>query len=220
MGWMTLHSVSSLYPEQPSPSERKLMETWLYMFRDTITCHHCKSHFTDMLEIYQRKFPMILASRREFMAFAFRAHNTVNRRLHKPLYTSVDECMTTLRKNVETRTAAEYRSAYLTHIRKYWSTFRDMSGIAALRKIVEMIKVENDYFRTLDKNFDISVEPIEVLLPYGVLEKVEESVFVKPRYTKAPPQPQPAVQQTSEPQPERRLLRAGFQVTRNGIRLR
>jgi hypothetical protein len=29
LGWMTLHSVSTMYPEQPTQAEKTLMTTWL-----------------------------------------------------------------------------------------------------------------------------------------------------------------------------------------------
>ena len=36
MGWMTLHSVATCYPESPTQSEKDLMASWLDMFRDTM----------------------------------------------------------------------------------------------------------------------------------------------------------------------------------------
>ena len=227
MGWMTLHSVSTLYPETPTDSEKKLLATWLDMFRDTITCHFCKTHFTEMLATYRSKFPMMMNSRLEFMAFAFRAHNTVNRRLNKPLYGSLEECMKLLKTNVATKTAAEYRNAYLVHIRRYWSTMRDMSGIVALRKITEMMKIETDYFKSRDTNFDLEIADIQVLLPYGVLENLEEGILRRrlrqpPSETPKPrPQPAPRAHQTLHNQPVPQPPRfAGFAVTSKGLRLR
>ena len=220
LGWMTLHSVSSMYPETPTAAEQQLMRSWLDMFRDTITCHYCKSHFTEMLDMYRSKIPTMLNSRQDFMAFAFRAHNTVNRRLNKPIYNSVAECMERLRENTKIRTASEYRKAYLTHIRKYWATLRDTSGLVAARKIAEMVKIENDYFASRDTNFNVEVQETPVVLPLGVLEKQEEITWMTRMRNRS--QPQQIVTRTTEVQesPVVRAPRAGFQITTRGIRLR
>lgn len=218
-GWMTLHSVSSLYPETPTVTEQQLMRSWLDMFRDTITCHYCRSHFAEMLETYRSKIPSMLNSRQEFMAFAFRAHNTVNRRLHKPIYNSVAECMEQLRNNTKARSAAEYRRAYLSHIRKYWGTMRDTSGMVAIRKIGEMLKIENDYCVSRDTNFNVEIRETAVILPMGVLEK-EQEMTIMSRMRQPPQQVRNPKIQSHVEAPPPRVIRAGFQVTKNGIRLR
>ena len=171
MGWMTLHSVATCYPETPAPSEKVLMSNWLDMFRDTITCVHCKGHFTDMLASYRRQYPNMLDSRQNFAMFTFRAHNAVNRRLLKPLYNTLDECMETLQANVKTRSARDYRISYINHITRYWRTMQDITGISALRKIDEMRKIETEYVGIRDSNFQVTLQPDIVVLPRDMLEK-------------------------------------------------
>ena len=146
LGWMTLHSVSSCYPDSPLPAESTLMQTWLDMFQGTITCPSCKEHFGTALLGYRRLYPTMVSSRREFMLAVFRIHNTVNRRLNKPIYPSVAACFEQLRTNVKTRSARDYRIAYLNHIRRYWRTMQDASGFTALKKLNEMSKIEIDHF--------------------------------------------------------------------------
>ena len=170
LGWMTLHSVSTLYPERPTTSEKALITSWLDMFRDTITCVHCKGHFTTMLQNYRMRFPNMLASRQDFAMFVFRAHNAVNSRLSKPVYGTLDECMTQLKNNIKTRSAREYRDAYLTHIRKYWATLQDVSGIVAVKKVIEMRKIEVDYFASRDNNFNVTLTPDAVTIPRNWVE--------------------------------------------------
>lgn len=165
LGWMTLHSVSTSYPERPTPSERQLAFTWLEMFRDTITCPYCKDHFTSMLQKYRMRYPTMLDSRQNFAMFVFRAHNVVNSRLHKPVYSTLSECMDVLHTNIKTRSAAEYRSAYLNHIYRYWRTIQDISGITALKKIMEMRKVEMDYWSKVDTKFDVILQEDAVTIP-------------------------------------------------------
>lgn len=219
LGWMTLHSVASVYPEQPTQAEKQLMSVWLELFRDTITCHHCRSHFTEMYDLYRQKFPGMLSSRQEFMAFSFRAHNAVNRRLGKPIYNSVAECMETLRNNVKTRSAREYRTAYINHIRRYWRTMTDVAGMVAVKKINQMSQIETDYFLSRDTNFEVDVEETLVVLPHGVIEKVEKGLFSR-MAAQRPAAPAPTAAPTAPAAPARRIPQAGFRITAAGLRLR
>ena len=175
MGWMTLHSMASLYSDMPSLAERQLMSSWLDMFRDTITCPHCKDHFTELLTAYRSNFPGMLNSKRDFMLFTFRAHNAVNSRLHKPVYRTVQECMDVLRNNVKNRPASSYRHAYIMHIRRFWRTMQDTSGITSLKKIIEMSKIENDYATPRSNEFTVEIAEDSVVLPGRMLSNEGES---------------------------------------------
>jgi Erv1 / Alr family len=180
LGWMTLHSVATSYPESPTESEKQLMYSWLEMFRDTITCPYCRDHFTSLLANYRIQFPTFLSSRRDFALFSFRAHNDVNRRLKKPVYANVSDCMTTLQKNIQTRTAKDYRVSYLNHIQRYFSTLRDATGIAALRKISEMYKIENQYISSHDTQFNVEFIDESATLGYTVLNKDPNELQTRP----------------------------------------
>lgn len=185
LGWMTLHSVATSYPEAPTLAERQLMASWLDMFRDTITCNYCRGHFTDLLAAYRSSFPNMLASRHEFAMFTFRAHNAVNRRLNKPIFNSVDECIATLQSNTKTRSARDYRISYLNHIARYWRTLQDLSGVLGVKKINEMRKIEGDYITPRDTQFQVTLRTDVVILPRDALEHVEPGPFV-PRPTRLP----------------------------------
>jgi len=174
------------------------MSAWLDMFRDTITCPSCRDHFTTLLSAYRQTFPNMLASRQNFSVFTFRAHNAVNRRLNKPVQGDVEACLALLKNNIKTRTAKEYRYAYLTHITRHWRGWQDITGISALRKIAEMSKIEGEYMTPRDTNFEVVLSPDVVVLPRDMLEKgVQEA--------------------------PRAVLRApiyGFRLTAGGIRIR
>jgi hypothetical protein len=200
LGWMTLHSVATIYPTQPTRGEQQLMNTWLDMFRDTITCPSCRDHFTSMLATYRQTFPNMLASRQNFAMFTFRAHNAVNRRLSKPVYMDLEACMNQLKNNIKTRSARDYRVSYLAHITRHWSIFRDASGIAALRKIQEMSKIEGDYFTPRDTNFAVELTADVVVLPQDALER-------------NPLQERPT-------RPTLRPPKQGFRLTAGGLRIR
>lgn len=180
LGWMTLHSTAFAYPESPTTSERDLLTTWLDMFRDTITCPSCRGHFTTLLANYRRQFPNMLSSRHEFVVFTFRAHNAVNRRLNKPIHASVEECVATLRNVVRTRGAKEYRMSYINHIARHWRTLQDMTGIAALKKIQEMKRIETEYVISRDTNFTVSIRSDVVVLPQSSLEQTTEVQASRP----------------------------------------
>ena len=162
---MTLHSVASSYPDSPSQAEIALTSTWLDMFQSTITCPSCKEHFGSALAGYRRSYPQMLLSRREFLLFTFRVHNAVNKRINKPVYSSVAACFETLRNNVKTKSAREYRIAYLNHIRRFWRTMQDASGFTALKKINEMSKIEVEYVQKRENNFERDITEDVVILP-------------------------------------------------------
>lgn len=117
----------------------------------------------------------MLNSRQDFSLFTFRAHNAVNRRLKKPLHTTLEDCMDTLKNNVKTRTAADYRVSYLNHIGRYWKSWQDISGIVALKKINEMRKIEATYVQPRDTNFNVTLTPDVVILPRDALEAAEQT---------------------------------------------
>ena len=201
---MTLHSVAMCYPETPTHAEKELMRSWLDMFRDTITCPSCREHFTTMLAAYRTQFSAMLNSRQELAMFTFRAHNAVNRRLRKPVYATLDECMATLKNNLKTRSARDYRVSYINHATRHWRMLQDITGITALKKLNEMKKIETDYFASRDTNFDVTLRQDVVVLPQDVMEP------------------------KSEPEPRRPFRLSapsvggggGFRLTNGGLRLR
>jgi hypothetical protein len=175
LGWLTLHSVATSYPETPTEAERRLMESWLDMFRDTITCAYCRGHFAELLAKYRSLFPNMLYSRQEFVVFSFRAHNAVNARLMKPIYGSLDECLVTLRKATESRPARDYRVSYLAHILRYWRSYQDITGISAVKKVFELNRIEADYIAPRDTKFEVSLRQDVVVLPSSAFTQSGET---------------------------------------------
>ena len=157
LGWMTLHSVASLYPDAPIESERQLMIRWLDLFRDTITCPSCQGHFAELLESYRAQYPNMLYSRRDFMLFTLRAHNVVNRRINKPVYSTVQACFDVLRKNVAHTKTLNFRISYTNHITRHWRTFQDASGMTAMKKIHEIKKIEMAYMTPRSNEFEVMI---------------------------------------------------------------
>ena len=186
LGWMTLHSMASLYPDEPTAAEKALMDTWLDLFAGTITCPSCKEHFQEQLQAYKARFPQLLESRASFLLFSFRVHNSVNRRLNKPIQSTVAECFEVLQNNVKTRTATQYRQAYYAHITRHWRMMQDASGIAGLRKIAELNKIEAMYAAARSDDFSELVP--EGLTFLGLIQLPPEGIQPK---SMMPPTPSP-----------------------------
>jgi hypothetical protein len=202
LGWMTLHSTAFAYSDTPTQSERDLMYTWLDMFRDTITCPSCKGHFENMLASYRSQFPTMLASRQDFVVFTFRAHNSVNKRIQKPVYSSVSECIAALQGMLAGRRTRDFRNSYFQHISRHWRMMQDVTGIVALRKIQEMRRIEAEYVLSRDTDFTNAIRPEVVVIAQSIMERPTEATPDRPYFL------------------ARGEIPSGFRLTSTGFRLR
>lgn len=146
LGWMTLHSVSLIYPEQPTAMEKYIASRFLDLFGETISCNECKSHFKHMYSIYKSIHPEFLNSRQDFALFIFRAHNTVNKRLDKPTPKTVSECLSTLKIATAQTSLAEFRQSYLSYLMRIWGRNVSGEGLITRGHVVEMNKINNEYW--------------------------------------------------------------------------
>jgi hypothetical protein len=167
LGWMTLHSAASLYPDTPTEAEMLLMTKWLDNFKNTITCPSCQGHFAEMLTNYRAQFPNMMYSRQNFMVFTLRAHNAVNRRINKPVYPTVQACFDVLRKNVQYNKSNTFRITYINHIQNHWRTHQDATGIAALKRIQEMKRIEVEYMAPRSNEFEIMIPEDTVVIQFS-----------------------------------------------------
>ena len=78
--------------------------------------------------------------------------------------------MNVLRTNIKTRSAVDYRISYINHIMRYWASFQDTAGIAALKKVLEMKKIEIDYFGPRDTKFEVTLVDEGVVIPRNWIE--------------------------------------------------
>lgn len=128
LGWMTLHSVSLLYPENPTIYEQQIASRFLDSFANSISCPQCRNHFKTMREYYNHSNPDYLNSRQSFAIFVFRAHNTVNKRLDKPIPKTVADCLKSLKIATAQRSFKQFREAYVTYLTNNWQ--REFGGEA------------------------------------------------------------------------------------------
>jgi len=162
LGWMTLHSASLLYSDEPSHAEKLIADRFIELFGNTISCYHCKSHFQDMLKRYKTWNPGYLNSKKDFVLFVFRAHNTVNKRIDKPILQTVKDCMQTLKNANSYSSLDSMRNAYLTYLHNNWNREFTADAFSAKRNVQELIKINNEYFnlRTIDWDFESDESPI------------------------------------------------------------
>jgi hypothetical protein len=126
LGWMTLHSVSLLYPEVPSQADKEILKRYMASFRDSISCPSCQSHFKIIFQNYTESHPGWNSSKFQFFLFVVRAHNTVNRRLNKPRPATVQECLDVYYRNTKFNSGLVYRKKYLEYLIRNWG--REMTG--------------------------------------------------------------------------------------------
>ena len=165
LGWMTLHSITYLYPENPSHADIEILTRYMDSFRDTITCIHCHNHFKAYYASYTRTHPEWANSRFNFFLFVSRAHNAVNQRLNKPIQSTVQNCIDAFRSNTIVTNAQKYRSEYLKYLMRTWG--RELVGDSMIRlsQVRELIKITNEYWSqkqdTGTGTFNFSAQVVE-----------------------------------------------------------
>ena len=120
LGWMTLHSISAIYPENPSQEDKLILKRFLDLFSETITCSSCKSHFKNMYQSYTIQTPTWWNSRYDLFLFIARAHNTVNLKLDKPRPSTIQESIDLLKMNTRITSGSEFRNRYIAYLINNW----------------------------------------------------------------------------------------------------
>ena len=162
LGWMTLHSVSLLYPEIPSQADKEILKRYMASFRDSISCPHCEQHFRIMFQNYTASHPQWNSSRFQFFLFVVRAHNTVNRRLNKPRPATVQECLNMYVANTKFNSGAVYRKKYLDYLFSNWGREMTGEGMMHMGQARQMKKITEEYWNqitdTSTSTFDMSAD--------------------------------------------------------------
>lgn len=164
LGWLTLHSISANYPENPTHEDKLILKKFLDLFADTISCPSCKAHFGSMYQTYMERNPYWWNSRAEFFTFICRAHNTVNSRLDKPIIQSIRDSIDTLIMLTKNTSASEYRRQYLMYLQRNWAS-PDSQGFMMSRSVREMIKINNEYWNHRETNFSVEIPEADIVRP-------------------------------------------------------
>jgi hypothetical protein len=159
LGWMTLHSISALYPHNPTSDDKNNLIIFMNLFKSTIVCPHCKEHFADMFKTYTKKYPNWSNSKLDLFVFVCRAHNTVNRRLDKPIIKTLEECIQTIKRNTSIISSKDYRTKYIDYITSSWH--RDMGDTNLVQCIEcrDLRKIINNYWDKLPQEVTFTVLP-------------------------------------------------------------
>ena len=89
--WNTLHSFAHSSDEQIPPEKTKQWEAFLKSFGDLLPCPRCRQHFKKYLSQHSDRLGSC-DTRRKLVVFLNDAHNDVNRRLGKRVW-SLEEHM-------------------------------------------------------------------------------------------------------------------------------
>lgn len=163
LGWMTLHSVSMLYPEAPSHTDKEILKRYMGVFRDSISCPYCHQHFKVMFQNYTTSHPEWNSSRFQFFLFVVRAHNTVNKRLSKPRLATVQECLDAYRRNTQINSGRVYRQKYIEYLIRNWGREMTGDGMMHMGETKTLRQITDDYWNrmtdertdTFDMNADV-----------------------------------------------------------------
>ena len=84
-GWNTLHAIAHTLPETLDSSESAQLRLFLDLFARYLPCKRCSVHFAKILE--RRATPDALSGRAAVVKLLHDAHNDVNARLGKRIWT-------------------------------------------------------------------------------------------------------------------------------------
>ena len=140
------------------------MKKFVELFAETISCPSCKTHFGSMYRTYISRNPNWWNSKAELFTFVCRAHNTVNRRLDKPIIQSIRDSIDTLQMLTKVTSTTEYRNRYLLYLQRNWAS-PDAEGFMMSRSVREMAKINNEYWNHRETNFDVQIPEADVVQP-------------------------------------------------------
>jgi len=110
--------------------------------------------------------PRWKSSRRGVVEFALRAHNSVNARTGKKIYSFADS-IAELGSFLPAEMASTRRQQYLVYIRNDWMRNMTIEGISTAGKLKELNMVEENYWSKrsfkwsdLDEYADVNVSPL------------------------------------------------------------
>ena len=166
MGWMTLHAVSACYPDSPTPEDKIILSEFVHAFAATITCIHCRQHFSSLLSNYTQNVPSWLNSRRDLFLAVCRMHNDVNKRLDKPYPKTVDECLNALKHATSYTSPSEFIAKYISYLFRDWSIHGRGSAyqFIAFRDAEKMKKIYDEYLSSKTISYsNIQIEEDDIV---------------------------------------------------------
>jgi hypothetical protein len=145
MGWMTLHSISAAYPDNPTQEDRSILYEFMESFANTISCELCRNHFRPLFLSYKTNVPTWADSKQEVFMMICRLHNNVNTRLDKPIPKTVEECIKSLVNATAYTCQKDFRKNYIDYLS---NEFRGQKGIPLRNFIERMRKINEEYWNS------------------------------------------------------------------------
>jgi len=158
LGWMMLHSISLNYPIEPSPEDKLILSKFLEKFVNTISCPSCQIHFKSTFDLYKQHHPEWAQSRYDLFLFVVRSHNTVNKRLDKPVIQTVEDCLTTIKNNTLYTSLKIFRQKYIEYLVQNWGKYQTGEGRIMMHDVQELQKINQAYWNLRD-NEDVNNFP-------------------------------------------------------------
>ena len=105
-GWEFLHTLTFIYPEKPSYNDKVKMQHFMNTINYILPCKYCRISFTK----YSQSLPIndYLESREQIVAWLYKIHNKVNKKLRKQGFCKYD--------NPELSTVKDKYKTILEHI--------------------------------------------------------------------------------------------------------
>jgi hypothetical protein len=168
MGWMTLHSISICYPDEPTQSDKQILEEFMNAFTSTISCPSCQQHFSTMFSGYKQSVPTWKNSKRDLFLAICRMHNTVNKRLNKPTPKTVEECLMFIKNATSYTSLFDFRKNYIEYLQKEW---RREFGYN-LHNVQKMKKINEEYWNSKETSISSITFHEEDVLTYPTQHKI------------------------------------------------
>jgi hypothetical protein len=84
--WKFLHSITLIYPDNPSEQDKINMKTFFTSVGPILPCHKCRNNFGKHLIIFPLNLTA-LESREKLVKWLINIHNEVNKMTNQPLLT-------------------------------------------------------------------------------------------------------------------------------------
>jgi len=174
VGWMTIHSISVCYPEEPSIEDKAILNDFMNAFGFTITCPSCNQHFSTMFNAYKQSVPSWNNSRRDLFLAICRMHNTVNKRIDKPCPKTVQECLDSLKNATSYTSPTEFRKQYIEYLRSQW---RYQPGSIQMISVDKMRKINEEYWNKREVSYSDVSFPEDDVLAYSNQPITKKIIF-------------------------------------------
>jgi hypothetical protein len=161
MGWMTLHSISAAYPDLPGEADKLILNDFMESFAVTISCELCRTHFRDVFTKYKQNIPNWINSKRDLFIMVCRLHNSVNKRLDKPIPKTIAECISSLKSATAYTSQREFRQKYIDYLSAEFGRTR---RIFENHHVDKLRKINESYWNTREIMYsDLSFEEDDIV---------------------------------------------------------